>query len=107
MRPHVTAVGLGIAAGGLGLRALVALGRVLTLADLPPRADPGTAAGVYDALTALLRTTAWSAVAAGLALALTAWLSGRVRLGGRVRRAPPAGEAPRPAPAAAATPDPP
>ncbi|MFK8912071.1 hypothetical protein [Streptomyces sp. YS-3] len=101
MRSHVTAVGLGIAAGGLGLRALVALGRILTLADLPPRADPGTAAGVYDALTALLRTTSWAAVAAGLALALTAWLSARLR------RAPPADEAPHPAPAVAATPDPP
>ncbi|GAA0578636.1 hypothetical protein [Streptomyces crystallinus] len=90
MRTHVTAVGLGIAAGGLGLRALVALGRVLTLADLPPHADPGTAAAVYDALTAVLRTTAWAAVAAGLALALTSWLSGRVR------RAPPTAEADSP-----------
>ncbi|WP_371653593.1 MULTISPECIES: hypothetical protein [unclassified Streptomyces] len=101
MRSSVTAVGLGIAAGGLGLRALVALGRVLTLADLPAHTDPGTAAGVYDTLTAILRNAAWGAVAVGLALAVTAWLSGRVR------RAPPADEAPRRAPAAAATPDPP
>ncbi|MFF1480353.1 hypothetical protein ACFVYD_22820 [Streptomyces sp. NPDC058301] len=91
MRSSVTAVGLGIAAGGLGLRALVALGRVLTLTDLPAHADPGVAAGVYDTLTAILRTTAWAAVAAGLALALTAWLSGRAR------RSPPTDEAPAPA----------
>ncbi|WHM37843.1 hypothetical protein [Streptomyces sp. BPTC-684] len=101
MRSSVTAAGLGIAAGGLGLRALVALGRVLTLADLPPHADPGTAAAVYDTLTEALCGAAWGAVAAGLALALTAWLTSRVR------RAPPADEGPRQAPAVAATPDPP
>ncbi|MFD9795964.1 hypothetical protein ACFWXK_33990 [Streptomyces sp. NPDC059070] len=83
MRTSVTAVGLGLAAGGLGLRALVALGRVLTIADLPPRADPGTAADVYDALTDALSTSAWCAVAVGLALAAACWA------GGRARRAPP------------------
>ncbi|PKV86646.1 hypothetical protein [Streptomyces sp. TLI_146] len=101
MRSSVTAAGLGIAAGGFGLRALVALGRVLTLADLPPHADPATAAAVYDTLTGALRGAAWGAVAAGLTLALAAWLTGRVR------RAPPAGEGPRPGPPGAAKPAPP
>ncbi|GGP70576.1 hypothetical protein [Streptomyces melanogenes] len=101
MRSSVTAAGLGIAAGGLGLRALVALGRVLTLADLPPHADPTTAAAVYDTLTDALRTAAWAATAAGLALALTTWLTLRVR------RTPPPDETPRQAAPVAATPDPP
>ncbi|MBD0745984.1 hypothetical protein [Streptomyces sp. CBMA152] len=78
MRLSFTAAGLGLAAGGLGLRGLVALGRVLTIADLPAYGDPDVAADVYDALTGVLSTTAWCAVATGLALALTAWFGGRV-----------------------------
>ncbi len=53
--------------------------RRLTLDDLPPDIDRAAAGAVYDALTAFLRTTAWVVLVAGLAVALAAWVTGRVR----------------------------
>lgn len=78
-RRAVVATGLGLAAGAVLLWAAVALGRRLTLDDLPADIDRGAAEAVYDALTAFLRTTAWLVLAVGLAAALAAWLMGRIR----------------------------
>ncbi|MGW6688607.1 hypothetical protein [Streptomyces sp. NPDC054961] len=78
-RRAVVATGLGLAVGAVLLWAAVALGRRLTLDDLPADIDRGAAEAVYDALTAFLRTTAWVVLAVGLAAALAAWLMGRIR----------------------------
>ncbi|AWZ09343.1 MULTISPECIES: hypothetical protein [unclassified Streptomyces] len=78
-RRAVLATGLGLAAGALLLWAAVALCRRLTLDDLPADIDRAAAEAVYDALTAFLRTTAWVVLAVGLAAALAAWLTGRLR----------------------------
>ncbi|WP_284577082.1 hypothetical protein [Streptomyces sp. 2P-4] len=78
-RRAVAATGLGLALGAGLLWLAVAAGRRITLADLPPDIDRAAAGAVYDALTAFLRTTAWVVLAVGLAVALAAWLSGRVR----------------------------
>ncbi|MEU9009375.1 hypothetical protein AB0D12_06225 [Streptomyces sp. NPDC048479] len=68
-------LGLALAAGAVLLRIAVSVWRGLALNDLPPDVDRPAAAAVYDALTATLRTTAWWVLAAGLALALAAWLA--------------------------------
>jgi hypothetical protein len=87
-RRALTATALGTALGGAFLALAVAVGRRLTLADLPD-----------DALTATLRTVSWLLVAVGLAVALACRLTGRYGrplLAGRHRRAS-AGPAPDPA----------
>ncbi|NUK03599.1 hypothetical protein HRW23_20880 [Streptomyces lunaelactis] len=73
-------LGLALAAGAVLLRIAVAAGRDLSLDDLPPDVDRPAAEAVYDALTATLRTTAWWLSAAGLALAVGAWVLERRRL---------------------------
>ncbi|MFD5146058.1 hypothetical protein [Streptomyces sp. NPDC058401] len=78
-RRAVVATGLGLAVGAVLLWAAVVLCRRLTLDDLPADIDRAAAAAVYDALTAFLRTTAWVVLAVGLAAALAAWLTGRLR----------------------------
>ncbi|KOU32879.1 membrane protein [Streptomyces sp. WM6372] len=78
-RRAVIATGLGIAVGAVLLWIAVAVCRRLTLDDLPADVDRAAAAAVYDALTAFLRTTAWVVLAIGLAAALAAWLTGRLR----------------------------
>ncbi|WP_328299853.1 hypothetical protein OG389_20115 [Streptomyces sp. NBC_00435] len=78
-RRAVLATGLGLAAGALLLWLAVVLCRHLTLADLPADIDRAAAEAVYDALTAFLRTTVWVVLAVGLAAALAAWLTGRLR----------------------------
>lgn len=78
-RRAVLATGLGLAVGALLLWAAVVLCRRLTLDDLPADIDRAAAAAVYDALTAFLRTTVWVVLAVGLAAALAAWLTGRLR----------------------------
>lgn len=75
-RTTLVAAGVGLAAGALLLAAAVPLLRGLTLDDLPADVDRDAAGAVYDALTAFLRTTAWVVLAAGVALALGAWLAG-------------------------------
>lgn len=78
-RRAVLATGLGLAVGAVLLWAAVVLCRRLTLDDLPADIDRAAAGAVYDALTAFLRTTAWVVLAVGLAAALAAWLTGRIR----------------------------
>ncbi|QYX78738.1 hypothetical protein [Streptomyces akebiae] len=84
-RRAVCATGLGAALGGALLGVAVALGRHLTLADLPPDVSPAAAGAVYDALTATLRTVTWGLVLLGTTVAGTAWLTGHLV---RHRRAP-------------------
>ncbi|MGW0610524.1 hypothetical protein [Streptomyces sp. NPDC002788] len=86
-RRAVTALGLGTALGGALLVLAVAIGRRLTLADLPDALHRPAAGAVYDALTATLRTVSWLLFVLGLAVALGAWLTGRYgpRLAGRRR----------------------
>jgi hypothetical protein len=78
-RRAVIATGLGLAVGAGLLWLAVVICRGLTLDDLPADVDRAAAAAVYDALTAFLRTTAWVVLAVGLAAALAAWLTGRLR----------------------------
>ncbi|MFF9625702.1 hypothetical protein [Streptomyces griseosporeus] len=77
-RRAVTATALGTALGGALLGLAIAVGRRLTLGDLPAEVSEPAAGAVYDALTATLRTTAWLLLAAGLAVALTVTLAGRL-----------------------------
>ncbi|MER5929861.1 hypothetical protein [Streptomyces sp. NPDC002054] len=78
-RRALVATGLGLAAGALLLMAAVLVCRRIVLDDLPADIDRPAAEAVYDALTAFLRTTAWIVLALGLAAALGAWLTGRLR----------------------------
>ncbi|MEU3889331.1 hypothetical protein [Streptomyces sp. NPDC029041] len=86
-RRAVTALGLGTALGGALLVLTVAIGRRLTLADLPDALHRPAAGAVYDALTATLRTVSWLLCVLGLAVAACAWITGRYgpRLAGRRR----------------------
>ncbi|MFJ5260762.1 hypothetical protein ACIQAC_09910 [Streptomyces sp. NPDC088387] len=70
-RRAVTATALGTALGGALLGLAVALGRHLTLSDLPPGVPQDATAAVYDTLTTTLRTASWLLVALGLTAALT------------------------------------
>lgn len=76
-RRALTATALGTALGGALLALAVAVGRRLTLTDLPDPVRRPAAGAVYDALTGTLRTVSWLLVAVGLAVALTCWLTGR------------------------------
>ncbi|MFJ7075388.1 hypothetical protein [Streptomyces sp. NPDC098781] len=69
-RRAVTATALGTALGGAFLALAVALGRRLTLADVPEAVHRPAAGAVYDALTATLRTVSWLLVVLGVAVAL-------------------------------------
>ena len=95
-RRAVTATALGTALGGAFLGVALAIGRRLTLADLPDPAHRPAAGAIYDALTATLRTVSWLLVALGLTVALTCWLTGRY---GRVARRRRGSAAPAPDPA--------
>ncbi|MFF0161517.1 hypothetical protein ACFYRY_28840 [Streptomyces sp. NPDC005263] len=86
-RRAVTATALGTALGGVLLGVAVAIGRRLTLADLPDPAHRPAAGAIYDALTATLRTVSWLLMALGLTVALACWLTGRYGLVARRRRA--------------------
>ncbi|KOV58416.1 membrane protein [Streptomyces sp. AS58] len=85
-RRAVTATALGTALGGALLGLAVAIGRRLTLTDLPAGVSRPAAGAVYDALTATLRTASWVLLALGLTVAGAAWLTGRYGPGGRRRR---------------------
>ncbi|MFJ8334984.1 hypothetical protein [Streptomyces sp. NPDC094437] len=76
-RRAITATALGTALGGAFLGLAVAIGRRLTLADLPEEARRPAAGAVYDALTETLRYAAWLLVALGLVVALATWLTRR------------------------------
>ncbi|MFD5748453.1 hypothetical protein [Streptomyces sp. NPDC127033] len=82
----LTGVGLAVAAGGALLVVVVAVTRGTVLQDLPDNGDRSAGAAFYDALTGSLRGTGWALLAAGLLLALAAWLTGRLRPAGRLRR---------------------
>ncbi|AVH57572.1 MULTISPECIES: hypothetical protein [Streptomyces] len=88
-RRAVLATGLGTALGAALLGIAIAVGRRLTLADLPPDVSRTAAGAVYDALTETLRLVSWLLLALGLTVALTALLTGAYR---RSRRAPGAPE---------------
>ncbi|WP_344283309.1 hypothetical protein [Streptomyces hebeiensis] len=108
-RRALIGVGLGYAGGAMVLAVVVAVARGTLLQDLPDNGDRGAARAIYDALTASLRTTAWSVLAGGLLLALTAWLAGRPRRprrpgGAQARRTPEPPDAPS-APGTARTSD--
>ncbi|WP_326666666.1 hypothetical protein [Streptomyces canus] len=94
-RRALTATALGTALGGALLGFAVAVGRRLTLTDLPDPVHRPAVGAVYDALTATLRTVSWLLVAVGLAVALACWLTGRYGWP-RARRGP-AGPVPDPA----------
>ncbi|WP_306332253.1 hypothetical protein [Streptomyces sp. KL118A] len=72
-----TALGMALAAAVLALA--VAIGRSLTLDDLPPDISHDAAGAVFDALTETLRVTAWVIVAVMLLAAAAVWLLPRLR----------------------------
>jgi hypothetical protein len=88
-RRALTATALGTALGGALLGLAVAVGRHLTLTDLPDPVHRPAAGAIYDALTVTLRQASWLLVAVGLTVALAAWLSRYVRVRGRVPEAEP------------------
>ncbi|MFF4588290.1 hypothetical protein [Streptomyces sp. NPDC001388] len=96
-RRAITATALGTALGGAFLGLAVAIGRHLTLADLPDPAHRPAAAAVYDALTTTLRTAAWLLLGVGLTVAAATWLT-RYVWAGRPPRRPRASATPAPAP---------
>ncbi|MFF3512403.1 hypothetical protein [Streptomyces sp. NPDC002573] len=75
-RRAVLATGLGTALGAGLLAVAIAVGRRMTLADLPPDVSHPAAGAVYDALTETLRLVSWVLMGVGLAVALGAWLTG-------------------------------
>ncbi|MEU8590886.1 hypothetical protein AB0C59_28370 [Streptomyces sp. NPDC048664] len=75
-RRAVCATGLGTALGAALLVVAVAVGRRMTLEDLPADVSHAAAGAVYDALTKTLRTASWLLMALGLTVALTSWLGG-------------------------------
>ncbi|MER5434670.1 hypothetical protein [Streptomyces sp. NPDC002588] len=85
-RRAVTATALGTALGGAFLALALAIGRRLTLADLPDPAHRPAAGAVYDALTTTLRTTSWFLLGLGLTVATATWLTGHAREARRLRR---------------------
>ncbi|WP_367321899.1 hypothetical protein [Streptomyces sp. HUAS ZL42] len=85
-RRAITATALGTALGGALLGLAVAIGRRLTLADLPEELHRPAAGAVYDALTATLRTASWLLLTLGLTVAAATWLTRYVRVLRVVRR---------------------
>jgi hypothetical protein len=75
-RRAVLATGLGTALGATLLGLAVAVGRRLTLDDLPPDVSRTAAGAVYDALTETLRSVCWLLLTMGLTVTLTAVLAG-------------------------------
>ncbi|MGV4987064.1 hypothetical protein ACVB8X_23055 [Streptomyces sp. NRAIS4] len=93
-RRAVAATALGTALGGGLLALAVRVGRTMTLAGLPADVPHPAAGAVYDALTATLRTVSWLLLTLGLTVALTTWLTRRLRL----PRRPPTSTPPTSAP---------
>ncbi len=75
-RRAVLATGLGTALGAALLGVAIAVGRRMTLEDLPAGVSHPAAGALYDALTETLRTVSWLLLGLGLAVALAAWLTG-------------------------------
>ncbi|MET9832134.1 hypothetical protein ABZ078_23170 [Streptomyces sp. NPDC006385] len=95
-RRAVTATALGSALGGGFLLLALAIGRRLTLADLPEAAHRPAAGAVYDALTETLRTVSWLLIALGLTVALVCRLTELFARRRRASAAPAADPAPGP-----------
>ncbi|GGK63695.1 hypothetical protein [Streptomyces flaveus] len=90
-RRAIMATALGTALGAALLTLATAVGRAVTLADLPPHVSRDVAATVYDALTSTLRTAAWTILVLGLTVAAATWLTDRVaRRRARSAEPPPA-----------------
>ncbi|MEU2712912.1 hypothetical protein [Streptomyces sp. NPDC007205] len=103
-RRAVAATALGTALGGGLLALALAVGRSLTLADLPDGVSHPAVGAVYDALTGTLRTVSWLLLGLGLTVALTTWLTRRLRPAHQARPRPaPAPPAPTPAPPVSTT----
>jgi hypothetical protein len=77
-RRAVFATGLGTSLGAALLGVAVAIGRRITLADVPDGVSRTAAGAVYDALTETLRQVSWLLLALGLAAALGALLTTRI-----------------------------
>ncbi|MEU1597562.1 hypothetical protein ABZ468_33135 [Streptomyces sp. NPDC005708] len=88
-RRAVLATGLGTALGAALLAIAIAVGRRMTLRDLPADVSHPAAGAVYDALTETLRMAAWVLMALGLTVALAAWLTGLYARRRRASEAPP------------------
>ncbi|MGW5866172.1 hypothetical protein ACWFRJ_28750 [Streptomyces sp. NPDC055239] len=82
-RRAIIRTALGAALGGAVLAVAIAVGRGLTLDDLPKDVSRPAAEAVYDALTSSLSVAAWVILGVGIAVALAAWLLGRRGSGGR------------------------
>ncbi|MEU3185048.1 hypothetical protein ABZ707_12725 [Streptomyces sp. NPDC006923] len=78
-RRALIGVGLSLAVGAVVLAVAVAMARGTILGNLPNDSDRSAARAIYDVLTGSLRTTSWSVLAAGLALAAGAWFGRRPR----------------------------
>jgi hypothetical protein len=102
-RRAVAATALGTALGGALLALALAVGRALTLDDLPADVPPAAAGAVYDALTSTLRTVSWLLLGLGLTVALVTWLTRSLRPPRRPARRRRASAAPAPTPAPAPT----
>jgi hypothetical protein len=85
-RRALTATALGTALGGALLALALAVGRSLTLADLPDEVSHPAAGAVYDAHTTTQRTASWLLVALGLTVATLTWLTGHPGVLRLVRR---------------------
>jgi hypothetical protein len=103
-RRAVAATALGTALGGGLLALALAVGRGLTLADLPDGVSHPAVGAVYDALTGTLRTVSWLLLGLGLTVAATAWLTRCPRAVRPARRRPaPDPATPAPAPPVSTT----
>ncbi|MFI5976465.1 hypothetical protein [Streptomyces sp. NPDC051452] len=87
-RRAVVATALGTALGGALLVLALAVGRRMTLSDLPADVPHPAVGAVYDALTGTLRTVAWLLLGLGLAVALATWLIRQLRRARLARRGP-------------------
>ncbi|MER5541694.1 hypothetical protein ACWDBD_02525 [Streptomyces sp. NPDC001118] len=85
-RRAVVATALATALGGGLLALALAVGRDLTLADLPADVPHPAAGAVYDALTGTLRTVSWLLLGLGLTVALATWLIRYLRVARPARR---------------------
>ncbi|MEU2301648.1 hypothetical protein ABZ584_30110 [Streptomyces antibioticus] len=74
-RRALTATALGTALGGAFLALAIAIGRHLTLTDLPDPSHRAVTAAVYDTLTSPLRTASWLLLTLGLTTAAATWLT--------------------------------
>ncbi|MFF8474656.1 hypothetical protein [Streptomyces sp. NPDC015414] len=97
-RRAVVATALGTALGGGLLNLALVIGRGLTLDGLAEGVSHPAAGAVYDALTGTLRTASWLLIGLGLAVALTALLTRRLRPPRPARRRGSAEPARTPAP---------